>query len=162
MTRSTIPPEIRRLAVLCSLLHLTWIVIICVSIAIVSGSPNLIKDIGTAVLLILLLPPFSLIVSRILALIVWLTSCRRHPFIYESGKEALNFSLSIDLYLLIVGAIVFASCGFYPVPMIGVLVHLWLLMPLLSLFHFCLMIAGTIKTSFGLIYKYPVTINFFN
>ncbi len=162
MTRSNIPIEIRRCAMWCHFLNLLWLFIIIAAIAIFTTFSNLVRDEGTAILIILLLPPLSLVFARILSLIFWLLNRQRHPFIEEAGKEAMNFSLSIDLYVLTIGAISLASCGLYAVnPLFSSIGIIRLLVPVLLLVHFCLVLFGGIQASQGTIYKYPLTVRFF-
>jgi uncharacterized Tic20 family protein len=40
-------------------------------------------------------------ISPILVMLIWITNRKKHPFIDESAKKALNFTLSIDLCLAI-------------------------------------------------------------
>ena len=162
MTRSNIPPEIRRCAMWCHLLNLNliWIVMAISTITVISPWLDIYN--GSLILAILILPLLSLLISRTLALVFWRTHRHRHPFINESGKEALNFSLSSDLCVLIICTILFASCGFYPsaLPLLNFIGFTWVLVPLLLFTHFCLTIFGSIRANMGEIYKYPYTIRF--
>ena len=158
MTRSNIPPNIRRCAMWCHFINLSWIPIsVVISVIVFRQFYG-----GYSALLGIILSPFvAWIFARILCLIFWQMNRHSHPFINESGKAALNFSLSIDLYLLIVGSISFASCGFFDMnPIISVISYLWILIPLLFFGHFCLTIFGGIKAAMGIMYKYPGTIGF--
>lgn len=56
---------------------------------------------GLAILLMCL--PFG---NIIVPLILWLMKRDEHPFIDDQGKEALNFQLSLSLYVLVAGAAV--------------------------------------------------------
>ena len=161
MTRSNIPPEIRRCAMWCHLLNLNliWVVMAISTITVLSPWLNIYN--GSFILAILILPPLSLLISRTLALVFWRTYRHRHPFINESGKEALNFSLSIDLYMLIIFTILFANCGLNsPFPLFIFVGFSWVLILLLLLTHFCLTIFGSIRANAGEIYKCPYTIHF--
>lgn len=164
MTRSTIPIEIRRCAMWCHLFNLLWLFIVIGGICLlplVPGSDNN-ERMNLTLATILILPPVSLLGSRILSLIVWIINRRRHPFIEESGKEAINFSLSIDLYVFVIGAISLASCGLYSFGAIfGSLGIIALIISVLLLFHSCLVLVGGIDAWKGLIYRYPLTIRFF-
>jgi uncharacterized Tic20 family protein len=158
MTRSNTPIEICRYAMWCHLINLSWLVLFFAFwIAILK-----INDIYFAVAALVVLPPICLFVSRISCLVFWRMHRRRHPFVDESGKAALNFSLSIDLYLFVVGTISLATCGLLGLGSgLGVIAYLWILMPLLLFAHFCSIVFGGIQASKGIIYKYPGTISFF-
>ena len=163
MTRSNIPPEIRRCAMWCHLLNLNLIWIVMASYTIAVLSPRLALDNRSLIITVLALPPLFLLISRTLALVFWRTYRHRHPFINESGKEALNFSLSVDLYMLIIFTILFANCGLYSGFSLLIFVGFsWVLILLLLFAHFCLIIFGSIRANTGEIYKYPGTIQFFN
>ena len=161
MTRSNIPPEIRRCAMWCHLLNLSWIVIAIAASMIIFPWLNIHHI--SSLITILMIPLLSFLISRISALVFWRTHRSRHPLINESGKDALNFSLSIDLYILVICTILFASCGFYPsaLPLLTLISFTWILVPFLLFTHFCLIIFGSIRASMGEIYKYPGTIQFF-
>ena len=161
MTRSNIPPEIRRCAMWCHLLNLSWIVIAIAAIIIISPWLN-IHDISFIVA-ILMIPLLSFLISRISALVFWRTHRSHHPLINESGKDALNFSLSIDLCVLVICTILFASCGLASAaPIFNLFGFIWLFIPSLLFSHFCLIISGSIRANMGEIYKYPGMIQFFN
>ena len=161
MTRSNIPPEIRRCAMWCHLLNLIWIVILISTTAVLLPWFNI--HYISFIVMILILPPLSFLISRTLALVFWRTHRNRHPLINESGKDALNFSLSIVLCVLVICTILFASCGLYPaaLPLLNLISFTWFLVPLLLFTHFCLIIFGSIRANMGEIYKYPYTIQFF-
>ena len=163
MTRSNIPSEIRRCAMWCHLLNLNLIWIVMASYTIAVVVPRLVRnDFVSVIITVLALLLLFLLISRTLALVFWRTHRHRHPFINESGKEALNFSLSSDLCVLIICTILFASCGFYPsaLPLLNFIGFTWVLVPLLLFTHFCLTIFGSIRANMGEIYKYPYTIRF--
>ena len=98
--------------------------------------------------------PFSLL----LALMIWRTNRSRHPFINESGREAINFTSSIILYIFIVFAISLTICGLgsADVAFMGGVTAIVLLI----LTHFFAIVFGSIKVYTGIVYKYPLTIGF--
>ena len=161
MTRSNIPPEICRCAMWCHLLNLLWIVILIATTTVLLPWFNI--HYISFIIMILILPPLSFLISRTLVLVFWRTHRNRHPLINESGKAALNFSLSIDLYVLVTCTILFASCGLASAaPVLNYVGFIWFLVPSLLFAHFCLIIFGSIRANRGEIYKYPGAIQFFN
>ena len=148
----------------CHLFNLLWLFIVIGGICLLSlvpGSDNN-ERMNLTIVTILILPPMSLLGSTMLSLLVWIINRRRHPFIEESGKEAINFSLSIDLYIFTIGAISLASCGLYSFGAVfSSLGIIALLIPVLLLFQSCVVLVGGIDALKGLIYRYPLTIQFF-
>jgi len=107
-------------------------------------------------------------------LVVWLVTRNHHPFIDDQGREALNFQLSITLYWILAGVLVFLSFGsiaflwpaahprmidfWNPMAMpFTMLFGLLLIFGLLA-FDVVLAIVAAIKTSNGEAYRYPLTI----
>jgi len=107
-------------------------------------------------------------------LVVWLVKRNDHPFVDDQGKEALNFQLSITLYWVIAGVLIFLSVGsiafFWPAahhrmfdfwnPMampFAMLFGLFLIFGLLIL-DVILSIVAAVRTSSGEAYRYPLTI----
>lgn len=101
--------------------------------------------------------PFGNIVGP---LIVWLIKKNDSPLIDEHGKEAVNFQISLSLYLLIAAAVTVGLCfllvGFLLIPL---LILLAILLPVLGTI-FCI-IAAT-KASDGVPYRYPMTLRLVN
>jgi len=93
-------------------------------------------------LLIYLLPGIGHIVGP---LVIWLMKKDEHPFIDANGKEALNFQISVSIYLLI-GALSLFAC-------IGVVV-----IPAILIADAVFSIIAAIKASNGESYEYPLTI----
>jgi uncharacterized Tic20 family protein len=75
-------------------------------------------------------------------LIVWLIKKDEYPFVDEQGKEAVNFQLTMLIYLAAVGVLCFLCIGF-------------LLMPLVGLVDLILFILAAIKANDGYHYRYP-------
>jgi uncharacterized protein len=93
-------------------------------------------------LLIYLLPGLGHIIGP---LVIWLMKKDEHPFIDANGKEALNFQISVSIYLLI-GALSLFAC-------IGVIV-----IPAILVADAILSIIAAMKASNGELYRYPLTI----
>ncbi len=80
-------------------------------------------------------------------LVLWLLKKEEHPFIDEQGKEALNFQISMTIYLWVSGLLCFILIGFA-------------LLPILGLFAIIVCIIAIVKTSDGVGYTYPLTLRF--
>jgi uncharacterized Tic20 family protein len=81
-------------------------------------------------------------------LVVWLLKKNDYPFVYEQGKESLNFQISMTIYAVIAGLLCFVFIGFV---MLGILVIVVLI----------LVIMASVRASNGESYQYPFTIRFF-
>lgn len=86
-------------------------------------------------------------------LVMWLIKKDEHPFLDHHGKEALNFNLSLLLYMVIgiVASILtlgFGLLAFLPALFVGFIV--WVVCS----------IQGAIKANNGEGYRYPITIRF--
>ena len=110
-------------------------------------------------------PLLGCILSTILAMMIWRKNRHRHQFIEASGKEVINFLLSVSLYLFMVDTImILGSYGFayadVPEPILyfyilGVLVNLLLLVNTLWL-----TIKASLHATRGNMYHYPFVIRF--
>ncbi len=94
-------------------------------------------------------------VAHIIApLVVWLLKKDEYPEVDDQGKESLNFQISMLLYTLLLGVVVFVLLfvlvGFLLIPLFGVLYVL----------DIVLVIVASIKASEGKLYRYPLTIRF--
>jgi uncharacterized Tic20 family protein len=89
-----------------------------------------------------LVVPFGSIIGP---LAVWLTRRDRDPFIDDTGREALNFGISIAIYGLValVGALMLVGI---PLLIVGVIV--WVVLASLA----------AVKASQGQAYRYPLTL----
>jgi uncharacterized protein len=66
---------------------------------------------------------------------------------YENSKHALNFQLSMLIYYVVSGILIFVLIGL-------------ILLPILALFNFVLVIIATVKAANGEVYTYPLEIGF--
>jgi uncharacterized Tic20 family protein len=80
-------------------------------------------------------------------LVIWLVKRDDFPFVDDQAKEALNFNLSMTIYML-------AS-----VLMIVVLVGI-LMVVILSFAWIGLVILAAVRSNEGIAYRYPLTIRF--
>ena len=77
------------------------------------------------------------------SLVLWLLKKEEHPFIDEQGKEALNFQITLLIYI-VGAAIISAGILAFPVGIAGLV----------------LVIMATIKANEGQHYRYPKGTNF--
>ena len=89
----------------------------------------------------------ALVMSFVGPLILWLIKREGNPFVDEQGKEAVNFQLSILLYVVV--------CSFLTIIVVGAL-----LMPLVGLFDVIFIIVAAVKANDGVNYRYPLCIRF--
>ncbi len=85
--------------------------------------------------------------SPIGPLILWMMRKEQSSFIDRTGKEALNFQISMLLYGLVSAILIFALIGL-------------LLLPIVLITWFVLTIIGGIRVGKGEEYTYPFTIRF--
>ena len=88
--------------------------------------------------------PFGHIIGP---LIVWLIKKDELPFVDDQGKEALNFQISVTIYVIL--------C----VPLAFLLIGIPLLIGL-GLFQLIATIVGGVKASTGVAFRYPLCIRF--
>ena len=100
------------------------------------------------------IPPFPIFV------ILPLIFCRLDAvlFVREAGKESINFTASVLVYMLLVFTISIAMCG------AGAVDQSWIFgltaILLLMLTHIVMIIFGSIQANRGVSYKYPFAIRF--
>ena len=80
-------------------------------------------------------------------LIVYLVKKDEHPFIADQSREALNFNLSVFIYVLVSVVLIFIVIGFLLLPAIAIA---WLILTI---------IAG-VRANNGEAYRYPLSIKF--
>ena len=88
--------------------------------------------------------PFGNIVAP---LIIWQLKKNEFPFVDEQGKEALNFQISITIYLIVSALLVLIAIGILLLIVIGIM-------------SLVLIIIAAINASNGTSYHYPFTIQF--
>jgi hypothetical protein len=92
-----------------------------------------------------LIPPVNIIAP----LIIWLIKKDQMPFVNDQGKEALNFQISVTIYMVISFFLMFLLIGL-------------LLMPLVGLYWLVFGIVATIKANEGTAYRYPFILRLVN
>lgn len=80
-------------------------------------------------------------------LLVWVLKKDTMPLVNQHGKEALNFQISLTLYMLVSAVLVLVVIGVFL--LIG-----------LVLFGVVVIILAAVKANQGLPYRYPLTIRF--
>lgn len=80
-------------------------------------------------------------------LIIWLIKKDENEFIDDQGKEALNWQISVIIYIIAAWLLCFVLIGFVLLPAVGVL-------------NIVLLIVGAVKANDGVKYRYPICIRF--
>jgi len=94
-----------------------------------------------------ILPIVPIFGGAIGALIIWQIKKDDFPFVNEQGKEALNFQISILIYAIVSGLLIFACVGAF-------------LLPAVIIFDIVFLIIAAIKANNGFHYRYPLCIRF--
>ncbi len=79
-------------------------------------------------------------------LVIWLIR-KDDPFAADQAKEALNFNLSVLIYLIIAGLAILLLIGL-------------VLLPIILIGWFVLVIVAAVNASNSVAYRYPLTIRF--
>jgi len=82
-------------------------------------------------------------------LIIWSIKKDEYPFVDEQGKEALNFNISMVIYILISVILIFVVIGI-------------LMLIALGIFQLIMIIIASIKANNGESFRYPLSIRFIN
>lgn len=90
----------------------------------------------------------------IVPLVIWLVKRETHPFVDHQGREALNFRISMALY--VVAAVV--ALIVLTILIIGI--FLWWLLPVLLVVQCGLAVVAAVKANQGEPFRYPITIRF--
>jgi uncharacterized Tic20 family protein len=78
-------------------------------------------------------------------LVMWLVKREEIPFVDECGKEAVNFQISMTIYTIVAGLLLFAAIGF-------------ILLPAILIMNLVFTIIASIQAGEGRNYQYPLTI----
>lgn len=92
--------------------------------------------------LMLVFATFTVLPLVVGPLVMWLIRRERSAFVNDHGKEALNFNISVLLYMIIAGALF--ACG------IGVV-----LMPVVWVFGLVFSVVAAVAANKGEYYRYP-------
>lgn len=88
--------------------------------------------------------PFGNIIGP---LVLWVIKKDEYPLVNDQGKEALNFQISMTIYILVSIVLIFVAIGI-------------LFLIALALFEIFAIVIASIKASEGKTYRYPLTIRF--
>jgi uncharacterized Tic20 family protein len=80
-------------------------------------------------------------------LVIWLSERDKHKFVDEHGREAMNYQVSLMIYVLVAVAMCFVRVGLY---------LLWAVIAV----HTVLVVIGTAKAASGRPWRYPIAIRF--
>lgn len=80
-------------------------------------------------------------------LVVWLLKKDEYPLVNDQGKEALNFQISILIYLIVSLILILALIGI-------------VLIPAVLIFDVIATIVAIVRANDGVAYRYPLTIRF--
>ena len=90
--------------------------------------------------------PFANIIAP---LILWLVKKDTNPGVDAHGKEAINFQISMSIYMVLAGLSMFIVIGFF-------------LLPAVVITNLVLMVIASVRASRGELYRYPLSIRFIN
>lgn len=90
--------------------------------------------------------PFGNIIGP---LVIWLVKRDEMSFVNDQAKEALNFNISMTIYMVVAGVLVFVLIG---IPLLIVLGIAWLVLAILA----------AVKANEGTAYRYPLTLRLVN
>lgn len=82
-------------------------------------------------------------------LVIWSIKKQEYPFVDEQGKEALNFNISMAIYMIISAILIVIIIGILMLIAIGI-------------FQLIMIIIAAIKANNGESFRYPMTIRFVN
>jgi hypothetical protein len=88
-----------------------------------------------------LVPPAHIIAP----LIIWLLKKDQSGFVDDQGKEAINFQISVTIYVIAGFMLMIVLIGFIILPLAGILWLVW-------------GVIATAKAYEGVYYRYPLTI----
>jgi uncharacterized Tic20 family protein len=183
MTQPNIPRKVRQYAMWCHTIVLIGQPLLIPAFFLVLGIPeptpeptpdatriNLEIPMAWGFNLLLLLPLIDFCWSVGLVFVFWQFNLHRHQFIEASGKEMINFLLSLILYLVVLDSITIGSCGFSVDNRLNDLSFisglLYMIVAMLNLSWLFLVISmaivGSSRAAKGEIHHYPMTIRFLN
>ena len=83
----------------------------------------------------------------IVPLVMWMTRREESAYANDHGREAVNFNISIWLYTLVAGLLMFVVIGCF-------------ILPAIIIFHIIAVIMAAVRANAGQFYRYPVTVRF--
>jgi len=88
--------------------------------------------------------PFGNVIAP---LIIWILKKEEYPLVNDQGKEAINFQISMTIYIIASVILIIIVIG---IP----------LLIMLGLFELIVIVIASIKANEGVNYRYPLTIRF--
>lgn len=82
-------------------------------------------------------------------LIIWLIKRDEMSFVNDQAKEALNFNISMTIYAIVAGVLIFVAIGI-------------VLLPVVLISWLVLTIMAAVKANEGVAYRYPLTLRLVN
>ena len=82
-------------------------------------------------------------------LVIWLAGRRKSPFVEANGRESLNFQITVTAAMAACVPVVYAKAW------IGLILIL-----LVAVFWLTFVLIGSLRTSDGVVYRYPLRIKF--
>lgn len=76
---------------------------------------------------------------------IWVAKRDESPFVEAHAREALNFQISMTLYIMVASALIFVLIGF-------------VLLPVLVVFDVVVIIVAALRASRGELYRYPLSL----
>ena len=83
--------------------------------------------------------------NLIAPLVIWLLQKDKHPLIDANGKEAVNFQISVIIYMMVAALLMLVVIGFFLLGLIGLVALIFI-------------IVAAVKTSNGESFQYPLSI----
>jgi uncharacterized Tic20 family protein len=159
MDEQPLSSSTRSRAAKCHLAGLVWLPI-SVALLILTLKAN--QDLGLFSIIFFAYPLFGMALGSLLAISIWKAIRAMHPFLDRSGRSAVNFVLSYNLYLLIMSTFLGITCGVTRAsstlaPLIGGLCGLF---GILLIGHLCATIDRAIAAWNGRVPNYPLVIKF--
>lgn len=90
--------------------------------------------------------PFGCILGP---LIIWLIKRDEMSFVNDQAKEALNFNISMTIYAIVAGMLIFVAIGIVLLPVVLIA---WLVLTIMA----------AVKANEGIAYRYPLTLRLVN
>jgi uncharacterized Tic20 family protein len=90
--------------------------------------------------------PFGNIIAP---LIIWAIKKDQYPWVDQNGKEALNFQISMSIYMLISAIMIIILIGIFFLVALGII-------------NLVFIILASVKANNGEDFSYPLAIRFFN
>ncbi|MGF1519849.1 MAG: DUF4870 domain-containing protein [Nodosilinea sp.] len=82
-------------------------------------------------------------------LIIWLIKRDEMSFVNDQAKEALNFNISMTIYAIVAGMLIFVAIGIVLLPVVLIA---WLVLTIMA----------AVKANEGVAYRYPLTLRLVN